>query len=155
MASHRRRRAADQEARDLTSTDCVRHRTEGTRAGPSWSWAITFFRFRAHCRWQNVLRSGEAEQHRVLRDPQGCGRGGDSFQAFGLEEPHRAMSTLSEQHRVIYTARSVRAKNDQEIWNSGLIKSMKGTPWAPRREDSQAEVWMPEERHKHQHENVS
>ena len=24
----------------------------------------------------------------------------DSFQAFGLEEPQRAMSTLSEQHRV-------------------------------------------------------
>ena len=28
----------------------------------------------------------------------------------------------------VYAARSVRAKNDQEIWNSGLIKSMKGTP---------------------------
>ena len=31
----------------------------------------------------------------------------DSFQAFGLEEPQRAMSTLSEQHRVKNTARSV------------------------------------------------
>ena len=48
----------------------------------------------------------------------------------------------------VYTGRSVRAKNDQEIWNSGLIKSMKGTPWAPREEDSQAEFWMPEERHR-------
>ena len=46
------------------------------------------------------------------------------------------------------TARSVRAENDQEIWNSGLIKSMNGTSWAPRGEDSQAEVRMPEERHK-------
>ena len=35
------------------------------------------------------------------------------------------MSTLSEQRSVVYTARSVRAKKDQEIWNSGLIKSMK------------------------------
>ena len=46
-----------------------------------------------------------------------------------------------------YTARSVRAKNDQEIWNSGLIKSLEGRPWAPRGEDSQAEVRMPEEWH--------
>ena len=44
--------------------------------------------------------------------------------------------------------RSVRAKNDQDIWNRGLIKSMKGTPWAPRGEDSQAKVRMPEERHR-------
>ena len=61
-----------------------------------------------------------------------------SFQALGLEEPQKAMSTLLEQQ----------GKNDQEIWNSGLIKSMKGTPWAPRGEDSQAEVRMPEERHR-------
>ena len=52
----------------------------------------------------------------------------DSFQAFGLEKPQRAMSTLSEQHTVYTQQRSVRAKNDQEIWNSGLVKSMKGTP---------------------------
>ena len=69
----------------------------------------------------------------------------DSFHAFGLEEAE------SDEHIVetvqgVYTARLVRAKNDQEIWNSGLIKSMKGTPWAPQREDSQAEVRMPEER---------
>ena len=57
----------------------------------------------------------------------------DSFEAFGSEEPQRAMGTLSEQHWV-FTHGSVRAKNDQEIWNSGLIKSMKGTPWAPRGE---------------------
>ena len=61
-------------------------------------------------------------------------------------------ATESDEHIVgivqgVYTARSVRAKNDQEIWNSGLIKSVKGTPWAPRGEDSQAEVRMPEERH--------
>ena len=42
-------------------------------------------------------------------------------------------ATESDEHIVgtaqgVYTARSVRAKNDQEIWNSGLIKSMKGTP---------------------------
>ena len=54
-------------------------------------------------------------------------------------------ATESGEHTVgtaqgVYTVRSVRAKNDQEIWNSGLIKSMKGTPWAPRGEDSQAEV---------------
>ena len=59
--------------------------------------------------------------------------------------------TESDEHIVetvqgVYTAWLVRAKNDQEIWNSGLIKSMKGTPWAPRREDSQAEVRMPEGR---------
>ena len=64
-----------------------------------------------------------------------------------------ARSTEIDEHIVgttqgVYTARSVRAKNDQEIWNSGLIKGMKGTPWAPRREDSQAEVRMPEERHR-------
>ena len=62
-------------------------------------------------------------------------------------------ATESDEHIVgtaqgVYTARSARAKNDQEIWNSGLIKSMKGTPWAPRGEDSQTEVRMPEERHK-------
>ena len=62
-------------------------------------------------------------------------------------------ATESDEHIVgtaqgVYTARSVRAKNDQEIWNSGLIKSMKGTPWAPRGEDSQAEVRMLEERHR-------
>ena len=39
-------------------------------------------------------------------------------------------------------------KNDQEIWNSRLIKSMKGTPRAPWREDSKGEVGMPEERHR-------
>ena len=54
-------------------------------------------------------------------------------------------ATESDEHIVgtaqgVCTARSVRAKNDQEIWNSGLVKSMKGTPWAPRGEDSQAEV---------------
>ena len=32
--------------------------------------------------------------------------------------------------------------------NSGLIQSMKGTLWAPRGEDSQAAVRIPEERHK-------
>ena len=42
-------------------------------------------------------------------------------------------STEIDEHIVgttkgVYTARSVRAKNDQEIWNSGLIKGMKGTP---------------------------
>ena len=42
-------------------------------------------------------------------------------------------ATESDEHIVgtaqgVYTARSARAKNDQEIWNSGLIKSMKGTP---------------------------
>ena len=57
-------------------------------------------------------------------------------------------ATESDEHIVgtvqgVYTARSVRAKNDQEIW-----VSMKGTPWAPRGEDSQAEVRMPEERHR-------
>ena len=62
-------------------------------------------------------------------------------------------ATESDEHIVgtaqgVYTARSVRAKNDQEIWNSGLIKSMNGTPWAPRGEKSQAEVRMPEERHR-------
>ena len=62
-------------------------------------------------------------------------------------------STESDEHIVgtaqgVYTARSVRGKNDQEIWNRGLIKRMTGTPWAPRSEDNQAEVWMPEERHK-------
>ena len=61
-------------------------------------------------------------------------------------------ATESDEHIVgtaqgVYTARSVRAKNDQEIWNVGLIKSMKGTPWAPRGEDSQAEVRMAEEWH--------
>ena len=49
-------------------------------------------------------------------------------------------ATESDEHVVgtaqgVYTARSVRPKNDQEVWNSGLIKSMKGTPWAPRGED--------------------
>ena len=29
----------------------------------------------------------------------------------------------------VYTAKSVRAKNDQEIWNSDLIKSVRGTLW--------------------------
>ena len=62
-------------------------------------------------------------------------------------------ATESDEHIVgtaqhVYTARSVRAKNDQEIWNSRLIKSMKCTPWAPRGEDNQAEVRMPEERHR-------
>ena len=62
-------------------------------------------------------------------------------------------ATESDEHIVgtalgVHTARSVRAKNDQEIWNSGLIKSMKGTPWTPRSEDSQAQVRMPEERHR-------
>ena len=57
-------------------------------------------------------------------------------------------ATESDEHIVgtglgVYTARSARAKNDQEIWNSGLIKSMKGTPWVPRSENSQAEVRMP------------
>ena len=38
-------------------------------------------------------------------------------------------ATESDKHSVgtaqgVFTARSVRAKNDQEIWNSGLIKSM-------------------------------
>ena len=62
-------------------------------------------------------------------------------------------ATESDEHIVgtalgAYTARSVRAKNYQEIWNSGLTKSMKGTPWAPRGEDSQAAVRMPEDRHR-------
>ena len=70
----------------------------------------------------------------------------DSFQVFGLEEPQRAMSTLSNSTGCLHS--KVRAKNDQEIWNSGLIKSMKGTPWAPRAEDSQAEVRMPEKGHR-------
>ena len=54
-------------------------------------------------------------------------------------------ATESDEHFVgaaqgIYTARSVRAKNDLEIWNSGLIKSLKGTPWAPRGEDRKHNV---------------
>ena len=62
-------------------------------------------------------------------------------------------ATESDEHIVgtaqgVYTARSVRAKNDQEIWSGDLIRSVRGTPWAPRGEDSQAEVRMPEERHR-------
>ena len=62
-------------------------------------------------------------------------------------------ATESDEHIVgtalgVYTARTVRAKYDQEIWNKGLIESMKGKPWAARSEDSQAEVRLPEERHK-------
>ena len=62
-------------------------------------------------------------------------------------------ATESDEHIVgtalaVYTAKSALSKNDQAIWNSGLIKSMRGTPWAPRSEDSQAEVHMPAERHK-------
>ena len=63
-------------------------------------------------------------------------------------------ATESDEHSVgtaqgVYTAaRSVRAKDAQEIWNSGLIKSVKGTPWAPRRDNSQAEVRVPEEWHR-------
>ena len=50
-------------------------------------------------------------------------------------------ATESDEHIVgtaqgVYTARSIRAKNDQEIWNSGLIKSMKGTPWASGSSDA-------------------
>ena len=46
-------------------------------------------------------------------------------------------ATENDEHIVgtaqgVHTERSVRAKNDQGIWDSGLIKSMKGTPWAPR-----------------------
>ena len=46
-------------------------------------------------------------------------------------------ATESDEHIVgtadgVYTARSVRAKNDQEIWNGDLIKRMRGTPWDPR-----------------------
>ena len=69
-------------------------------------------------------------------------------------------ATESDKHVVgtaqgVYTARSARAKNDQEIWDNGLVKSMKGTPWAPRGVDSQAEVRMPVERHgPNQHENA-
>ena len=62
-------------------------------------------------------------------------------------------ATESDEHIVrtasgVYTARTVRAKKDQEIWNSGRTKSMKVTPWAPRSEESQAEVRMQEERHR-------
>ena len=48
----------------------------------------------------------------------------------------------------MYTARSVRAKNDQEIWNGDLIKRMRGTPWDPRADESRAEFRVPEERHR-------
>ena len=62
-------------------------------------------------------------------------------------------ATESDEHIVgtadgVYTARSVRAKNDQEIWNGDLIKKMRGTPWDPRAEDSRAEFRVPEERHR-------
>ena len=45
-------------------------------------------------------------------------------------------ATESDEHIVgtaldVYAAKSVRAKNDQEIWNSGLIKSIEGTSWTP------------------------
>ena len=71
-----------------------------------------------------------------------------SFQAIWL-----GRATKSDEHIVgtaqdVCTARSARAKNDQDIWNSGLINTMKGTPWAPRGEDSQAEIRVPEERHR-------
>ena len=86
-------------------------------------------------------------QKSETKEPNAANSIPDSFQAFGLEEPQRGMSTLSEQHRVFTQQRSVRAKNDQEIWNSDLIKYERytGAPWG---EDSQAEVRMPEERHR-------
>ena len=59
----------------------------------------------------------------------------DSFQASGLEEPQRATSTSSKQHQV-YTQQG------------GFEQRMKGTPWAMQSEDSQAELRMPEERHR-------
>ena len=58
-------------------------------------------------------------------------------------------ATESDEHIVgtangVYTARSVRAKNDQEIWNGDLIKRMRGTPWDPRADESRAEFRVPE-----------
>ena len=62
-------------------------------------------------------------------------------------------ATESDEHIVgtadgVYTARSIRAKNDQEIWNGDLIKRMRGTPWDPRADESRAEFRVPEERHR-------
>ena len=68
----------------------------------------------------------------------------DSFQASGLEEPERAMSTLSEQHRVFTQQGRFERRMIRKSGNGGLIKSMR----APRGEDSQAKVLMPEGRHR-------
>ena len=44
----------------------------------------------------------------------------DSFQAFGLEEPQRVMSTLSEQHRVFTHQGQFERRM---IWKSGTVAS--------------------------------
>ena len=81
-----------------------------------------------------------------MRKPNAANSIPDSFQVFGLEEPQRAMSTLWEQHRVFTQQGRFERRMIKKSGTVALIKSMKGTPWAPRGEDSQAEVQMPEER---------